>query len=62
MASAPTRVGLLLLKPSQYDQDGYVIQWHKVFISTHVVSVVEGILLDLNATQSLGPNVTIETR
>jgi hypothetical protein len=64
MASAlpPTkRIGLLLLKPSQYDSDGYVIEWHKVFISTHVVSVVEGILQELNQRRPL-PGVSIETR
>ncbi|WP_345934196.1 B12-binding domain-containing radical SAM protein [Tistrella arctica] len=55
------RLGLLLIKPSHYDEDGYVIQWRRSFIPAHVLAVVEGIFQD--AAGRAAPGVaSIETR
>lgn len=50
-------LGILLIKPSHYDDDGYVIRWWRSFIPSHTLSVFWGILDDAAHRQVLGPNV-----
>lgn len=56
------RLGILLIKPSRYDDEGYVIQWWRSFMVANVLSVVAGIVVDAGKRRSLGADVTIETK
>jgi len=53
---------LLLIQPSHYDEEGYVIQWWRAFTPGHVLMVVNGIVADASERQVLGPAVTIEQK
>ena len=43
-----------LIKPSHYDDDGYVIQWRKAWVPSNSLSSVYGITLDIVARKLLG--------
>jgi len=60
--TARGRLGALLIKPSRYDEEGYVIQWWRSFIVANVLAVVAGIVKDAAARQCLGTSVAIEQR
>ena len=49
-----------LVKPSHYDDDGYVIQWLKSWIPSNSLACVYGIAQDIAARRALGPDVAIE--
>jgi pyruvate-formate lyase-activating enzyme len=49
-----------LIKPSHYDDDGYVIQWVRGWIPSNSLSSVFGLMLDLQARRVLGDDVDIE--
>ena len=51
---------LYLIKPSHYDDDGYVIQWARSDIPANTLSVLNGIALDCLERGVLGENVDIE--
>ena len=51
---------LVLIKPSHYDDDGYVIQWAKSSIPANSLAAVYGIALDCAQRRVLGPDVEIE--
>ena len=53
---------LLLIQPSHYDAEGYVIQWWRTFTPGHVMMVINGILDDAARRRVLGPGVSIERR
>ena len=53
---------ILLLKPSHYDEEGYVVQWWRALVPTQALAVINGILHDANAREVLGPEVTIEVK
>ena len=53
------RFQLELIKPSHYDDDGYVIQWHKAWIPSNSLACLYGLVLDLAERQALGPDVEI---
>lgn len=48
---------LYLIKPSHYDDDGYVIQWWKSPIPSNSLAAVYGLVQDCIARQVLGPDV-----
>ena len=52
---------LFLVKPSHYDDDGYVIQWFRSAIPSNSLAVLYGLVSDCNAREILGPDVEIET-
>jgi len=54
------RFQLVLVKPSHYDDDGYVIQWLWSFIPTNSLAVVHGIALDSIRRAVLGPDVAFD--
>lgn len=59
-ARAPvTRLGVLVLKPSRYDDDGYVIEWRRVYMPSHSLAAVGGIVDDARRREVLGPGVEI---
>src|SRR5262245_51287255 len=49
-----------LVKPSHYDDEGYVIQWFKSWIPSNSLACVYGIAQDIAARRALGDDVTIE--
>jgi len=62
-SSRPREVFLLfLIKPSHYDDDGYVIQWYRSEIPSNTMAVLNGILLDCNQRRVLGEGVDIAIR
>jgi pyruvate-formate lyase-activating enzyme len=49
-----------LIKPSHYDDDGYVIQWWKSWIPSNSLACLYGIATDLAERRALGPEIAIE--
>src|SRR5215468_10912442 len=57
----PRPVFLLeLIKPSHYDDDGYVIQWRRSFIPSNSLSAIYGLALDARKRRVLGDGADIE--
>jgi len=54
------RFSLILIKPSHYDDDGYVIQWFRSAIPSNSLAVLNGLALDCKARRVLGDDVEIE--
>jgi radical SAM superfamily enzyme YgiQ (UPF0313 family) len=50
---------LHLIKPSHYDDDGYVIQWYRSDIPSNTLAALYGIALDCEQRQVLGEDVEI---
>jgi hypothetical protein len=51
---------IILIKPSHYDRDGYVIQWHRSGIPSNSLASVHGLLTECAEQQVLGPDVVID--
>jgi hypothetical protein len=51
---------LFLVKPSHYDDDGYVIQWWRSAIPSNTLAVLYGLALDCRERRVLGEDVDIE--
>jgi radical SAM superfamily enzyme YgiQ (UPF0313 family) len=51
---------VFLIKPSHYDDQGYVIQWSYSEVPSNTMAAVNGILLDCTERQVLGEHVDIE--
>jgi len=54
------RFCLVLVKPSHYDDDGYVIQWYRSAIPSNSLAAVYGIAKELVDEQVLGPDTDID--
>jgi radical SAM superfamily enzyme YgiQ (UPF0313 family) len=52
---------IVLIKPSHYDEDGYVIQWRRSTIPSNSLASVYGLLAQCAEERTLGPDVAIET-
>ncbi len=50
---------MLLIKPSHYDDDGYVIQWLRSAIPSNTLAVLNGLALDCKERRVLGDDVEI---
>jgi len=48
-----------LIKPSHYDDDGYVIQWFKAWIPSNSLASLYGLTLNAAQNRALGENVEI---
>src|SRR5208337_2744875 len=51
---------LYLIKPSHYDDDGYVIQWLRSAIPSNTLAALHGLAADCAARKVLGDEVRIE--
>ncbi len=51
---------LILVKPSHYDNDGYVIQWVRSAIPSNTLAALNGLIEDCIERQILGADTTIE--
>ena len=49
-----------LIKPSHYDDDGYVIQWWKSWIPSNSLACLYGIASDIAKRRALGPDAAVE--
>jgi radical SAM superfamily enzyme YgiQ (UPF0313 family) len=58
--AAVKRFCLILLKPSHYDDDGYVIQWLRSTIPSNSLAALYGLALDCQQRHVLGDDVEIE--
>jgi radical SAM superfamily enzyme YgiQ (UPF0313 family) len=54
------RFQLVLIKPSHYDDDGYVIRWWRAMIPSNTLAAIYGIAKDCDKRQVLGPDVAID--
>ncbi|WPZ35786.1 radical SAM protein [Thalassobaculum sp. OXR-137] len=61
-SSSKKRLGLLLIKPSHYDDDGYVIQWWRSFVVNNALAVMGSVISDAADRQAVGPDIDIERR
>ncbi|MGC1578802.1 MAG: radical SAM protein, partial [Beijerinckiaceae bacterium] len=59
-ASAMRRFKLFLIKPSHYDDDGYVIQWMRSAIPSNTLAVLYGLASDCASRKVLGEDVEID--
>jgi radical SAM superfamily enzyme YgiQ (UPF0313 family) len=57
---ARRRFQLVLIKPSHYDKDGYVIRWWRTIIPSNSLAAVYGIAADCVERQVLGPDTAID--
>jgi len=51
---------VVLIKPSHYDQDGYVIQWWRSTLPSNSLASVYGLIEECARDRVLGPDVEIE--
>jgi radical SAM superfamily enzyme YgiQ (UPF0313 family) len=56
----PRRFCLVLIKPSHYDDDGYVIQWLRSPIPSNSLAALYGLAIDCGERAVLGPAVELE--
>jgi hypothetical protein len=59
LGRAPKQFSLVLIKPSHYDDDGYVIQWFRSAIPSNTLAVLNGLALDCKDRRVLGDDVEI---
>ena len=58
--SQKRRFQLVLIKPSHYDADGYVIQWARCLIPSNSLAAVYALAEDAAQRNALGPDVAID--
>jgi len=56
---AAQKFSLVLIKPSHYDDDGYVIQWLRSAVPSNSLAVVHGLVQDCQERRVLGDDVEI---
>ncbi|HEY6251576.1 MAG TPA: radical SAM protein, partial [Candidatus Angelobacter sp.] len=57
--AAQQQFSLVLIKPSHYDDDGYVIQWLRSAVPSNSLAVVHGLVQDCQQRRVLGDDVEI---
>ena len=57
---ARRKFSIILIKPSHYDEQGYVIQWRRSTIPSNSLASVYGLLAECAEAEILGPDVEIE--
>ena len=50
---------VILIKPSHYDADGYVIQWWRSLVPSNSLASMYGLMAQCAAEKSLGDDVEI---
>jgi Radical SAM superfamily len=59
-ASGSRRFHVVLIKPSHYDDDGYVIRWHRSPMPANSLASVYGLIADCTERKTLGEHVAID--
>jgi radical SAM superfamily enzyme YgiQ (UPF0313 family) len=54
------RFQLHLIKPSHYDDEGYVIQWYRSAIPSNTLAALYGLAVDCRERRVLGPDTAID--
>jgi radical SAM superfamily enzyme YgiQ (UPF0313 family) len=54
------RFSLVLIKPSHYDDDGYVIQWFRSAIPSNSLACLYGLAKECAENKILGPDITLD--
>ncbi len=54
------RFQLILIKPSHYGDDGYVIRWWRSLIPSNSLAAIYGIAADCAERRVLGPNIAVD--
>ena len=54
------RFQLVLIKPSHYDDDGYVIRWWRAMIPSNSLAAIYGIAVECAEREVLGPDIAID--
>jgi tRNA A37 methylthiotransferase MiaB len=57
---ARRKLSIILIKPSHYDEQGYVIQWRRSTIPSNSLASVYGLLSECAEAAVLGPDVEVE--
>jgi Radical SAM superfamily len=57
--TSPEQFSLVLIKPSHYDDDGYVIQWLRSAVPSNSLAVVHGLAMGCKLRRVLGDDVEI---
>jgi radical SAM superfamily enzyme YgiQ (UPF0313 family) len=60
LAAPKRRFQLILIKPSHYDDDGYVIRWWRAITPSNSLAAVYGIAADSAERHALGSDVAID--
>ncbi|HRH46758.1 MAG TPA: hypothetical protein PKY82_34250, partial [Pyrinomonadaceae bacterium] len=60
MAKKQKKFCLVLIKPSHYDDDGYVIQWFRSAIPSNSLAVLYGLALECAGQKVLGEDIELE--
>ena len=50
-----------IIKPSHYDDQGYVIQWYRAFVPSNSLACLYALVEDVAKRQALGPDVDLVT-
>ncbi len=58
--SSPQSFQLILIKPSHYDEDGYVVQWVRSSIPSNSMAAIYGLALDCEERKILGKDVALQ--
>jgi hypothetical protein len=58
--SVDRRFQLVLVKPSHYSEDGYVIRWWRAIIPANSLAAIYGVALECIERKVLGPDVDID--
>jgi hypothetical protein len=61
-AEGPSRFPIVLIKPSHYDDDGYVIQWYRSAVPSNSLAVMTCLVEDCRQRKVLGEQVEIDIR
>src|SRR5262249_5663914 len=56
---ATTRFFVEIIKPSHYDDDGYVIQWVRAFVPSNSLACLYALVQDVHQRRALGAGVDI---
>src|SRR5262245_59516634 len=59
-AGRKRRFRLVLIKPSHYDDDGYVIQWYRSAIPSNSLAVLYGLAKSCAEEKRLGEDIELE--
>ncbi len=54
------RFQLVLIKPSHYDADGYVVQWFRSTMPSNSLAAVYSLAMGAAAREILGPSLPID--
>jgi radical SAM superfamily enzyme YgiQ (UPF0313 family) len=61
-ATGSRRFSVVLVKPSHYDDDGYVIQWFRSAVPSNSLAVMHGLVQDCMQRKVLGEGVEVDIR